>query len=423
MARVSGRVRDRAVTARVNGAERARCAAMYARTVVRGAARRRGAGRCATASRCGAARRAGPARAAARLAGAAPGPAAAHARRRATLAATCTRSRRARACGRRCRRCGARSATTPTGVLVADRGDARPRAGACRSTATGRRAGTGPGRRLAGRRARAPPRAVVARPGGGRIGARGRRRPGRPPPRRPASASSATRSASRRVRELVRLTWLAGDRTGALDVYDRFRERLRAERGVAPSPETRRLVGRAARRCRRAGAAAAGAAAGAARPRAAGAPLVGRADELVAARGAYERDPPGRHRPAARRGRAGHRQDAARGRARDRCTWWEGAAVLAGRVAEDALVPYQAWVEALAGLPGGGAARGGGRADGPRRAGARADPARPSAREPAPAEDRFRLLEAVAGLLAGDRPRAADGAACSTTCTGRSARA
>ena len=41
------------------------------------------------------------------------------------------------------------------------------------------------------------------------------------------------------VRELVRLTWLAGDRAGALDAYDRFRERLRGERGVAPSPETR----------------------------------------------------------------------------------------------------------------------------------------------------------------------------------------
>ena len=78
---------------------------------------------------------------------------------------------------------------------------------------------------------------------------------------------------------------------------------------------------------------------------------------------------------------------------------WEGAAVLAGRVAEDALVPYQAWVEALDGylaavpprwrrrwsardeqvlariLPGVGA-------------------------EPAPSEDRFRLLEAVTSLLA-----------------------
>ena len=117
-------------------------------------------------------------------------------------------------------------------------------------------------------------RAVAGDDGG--IGARGRRRP-----RRRAADQARERVehdpfSEAAVRELVRLTWLAGDRAGALDVYDRFRERLRSERGVAPSPETRRLIDELRAGRDRPDAAAPGAAAGGARARAAASPLVGR---------------------------------------------------------------------------------------------------------------------------------------------------
>ena len=131
--------------------------------------------------------------------------------------------------------------------------------------------------------------------------------------------------------------------------------------------------------------------------RAAASPLVGR--DVGAARrpGGVRADPPGRHRAPARGRRAGDRQDAARGGARDRAAR-AGASVLAGRVAEDALVPYQAWVEALAGyraaVPPEAAAALTARDEA---ALARILPGIPA--PPAPAEDRFRLLEAVAGLL------------------------
>ena len=169
----------------------------------------------------------------------------------------------------------------------------------------------------------------------------------------PAAAEQARERVARdpysesAVRELVRLTWLAGDRTGALDVYDRFRERLRSGRGVAPSPETKRLMDELR--------------AGVARPaklpqvplptlveRAAGSPLVGRAEELVAARGAYERVRQGGTGLLLVSGEPGIGKTRLAAELAT-VTWWEGAAVLAGRVAEDALVPYQAWVEALDG--------------------------------------------------------------------------
>ena len=199
------------------------------------------------------------------------------------------------------------------------------------------------------------------------------------------------------VRELVRFTWLSGDRTAALDIYDRFRERLRLERGVAPSPETRRLVDELR--------------AGAAGPermpqvplppmldRMVAAPLAGRADELVAARGAYERIRQGGTGLLLVAGEPGIGKTRLAAELAS-VTWWEGAAVLAGRVTEDALVPYQAWVEALSGylaaLPpdvaGALTAR-------DEQVLARILPAVRA--DPAPSEDRFRLLEAVTGLLA-----------------------
>lgn len=199
------------------------------------------------------------------------------------------------------------------------------------------------------------------------------------------------------LRELVRLTWLAGDRDGALEIYDRFRERLRTERGVAPSPETRRLIEEL-----RTGDT------GPARlpqtplppllARAGATPMAGRAEELAAARAAYERIRQGgagllliAGEPGIGKTRLAADLAALASRA--------GATVLAGRAVEDALVPYQAWVEALAGylasLPPEAAAALTARDE---QALARILPG--IAAEPAPAEDRFRLLEAVAGLLA-----------------------
>jgi DNA-binding SARP family transcriptional activator len=206
------------------------------------------------------------------------------------------------------------------------------------------------------------------------------------------------------VRELVRLTWLAGDRAGALEAYDRFRERLRSERGVAPSPETRRLIDDLR--------------AGVTGPtrlpqvplpaplvRAASTSLVGRESELRDAQAAFERIRQGgtglllvAGEPGIGKTRLAAELAARAGRA--------GASVLAGRVAEDALVPYQAWVEALAGylaaVPREAAAALTARDEA---ALARILPGIPT--PPAPAEDRFRLLEAVASLLSAvshDRP-------------------
>jgi DNA-binding SARP family transcriptional activator len=206
------------------------------------------------------------------------------------------------------------------------------------------------------------------------------------------------------VRELVRLTWLAGDRAGALEAYDRFRERLRSERGVAPSPETRRLVDDLR--------------AGVTGPtrlpqvplpallaRAAATPLVGRDSEVRDAQAAFERVRQGGTGLLLVAGEPGIGKSRLVAELATRASR-AGASVLAGRVAEDALVPYQAWVEALAGylaaIPRDAAAALTARDEA---ALARILPGVPAA--PAPAEDRFRLLEAVAGLLSSvsrDRP-------------------
>ncbi len=199
------------------------------------------------------------------------------------------------------------------------------------------------------------------------------------------------------VREHVRFTWLAGDRTAALDIYDRFRERLRLGRGVAPSPETRRLVDELR--------------AGAAGPermpqvplpplldRVATSPLVGRADELIAARAAYERIRQGGTGLLLVAGEPGIGKTRLAAELAS-VTWWQGAEVLAGQVIEGALVPYQGWVEALSGylaaLPADVAGTLTARDE---QVLARVLPAVRAV--PAPAEDRFRLLEAVSDLLA-----------------------
>src|SRR4051794_28481059 len=206
------------------------------------------------------------------------------------------------------------------------------------------------------------------------------------------------------LRELVRLTWLAGDRTEALEIYDRFRERLRSERGVAPSPETRRLIDDLR----------AGVAGPTRLPQvplpsllaaAASVPLQGREAELRDAQAAFERIRQGGTGLLLVAGEPGigkTRLVAELGIAANRA----GASVLAGRVAEDALVPYQAWVEALSGylaaIPSEAAAALTARDEA---ALARILPGIPA--PPAPTEDRFRLLEAVAGLptaISPDRP-------------------
>ena len=220
------------------------------------------------------------------------------------------------------------------------------------------------------------------------------------------------------VRELVRFTWLAGDRTAALDIYDRFRERLRLERGVAPSPETRRLVDELR--------------AGAAGPermpqvplpplldRVATSPLIGRAEELDRRARRVRAHPPGRHRSAADRGRARHRQDAARGRAGvgDVVGGRRGAR-RAGHRGRAGAVPGVG--RGAVRLPGGAAARRGGRADGPGRAGARAHAPRGAGGAGA---GRGSLPPARGGRRACS-PRSATAGRrcwCSTTCTGRSA--
>ena len=219
-------------------------------------------------------------------------------------------------------------------VLVTDRRDARPGAGrAGRPRPAGELAPGLAGDWLAGERERAP-RAVVAHAwrraasaleaDGDLPGAAGQAR--ERVERDPFSESA--------VRELVRFTWLAGDRTGGA-------RRLRpVPRAPAAGARRRAVAGDAAadRRAR--------APARPGRQRLPQVPLPPMLDRTAAraagragATGARRRarrvraDPPGRHRPAARGGRAGHRQDAARGRARDGDVAWDGAAVLAGRVA------------------------------------------------------------------------------------------
>jgi DNA-binding SARP family transcriptional activator len=152
-------------------------------------------------------------------------------------------------------------------------------------------------------------------------------------------------------REVIRLRWLAGDRSGALAGYDRLAERLRSELRVAPSPETRELVAALRRDVPTAelGGAVPHVPLPPAVVRAASEPLAGRADALAEARSSLDAvrgqgahlllvagEPGiGKTRLAAELATFAHR---------------EGANVLAGRAQEDALAPYQAWAEALAGL-------------------------------------------------------------------------
>jgi DNA-binding SARP family transcriptional activator len=148
-----------------------------------------------------------------------------------------------------------------------------------------------------------------------------------------------------RSRALVRRLAAAGDRAAALAAYDRLRERLRSQLRIAPSAETRALVERV-----RAGAA------GAARPPRSGLPplvrrlragaFVGREQPLARLSAALERAVRGERRLVLVGGEPGI------GKTRlvaELCARADeaGAVVRFGRCFEEAIVPYQAFVEAL----------------------------------------------------------------------------
>ena len=364
-------------------------------------------GSCATASPPGAPE-GRPGAAAAGVAGAAPRPPAAHADRRRSVAERARGVGAHEPAGRAGGAAALRSATTPTGVLVADRETLGLAPGV--QVDRDRPGELAPG--LAGdwlvgerdrhreRSSRGLAAAASALEADGDL---------------PAAAAQARERVARdpysesAVRELVRLTWLAGDRAGALDVYDRFRERLRSRTRRRAVAGDEAAGGRAARRRRPA------------RP---GCPRCRcrRWSSALRRSRRWSGGPTSSSPRAARTSGSARAAPAccssraspasARRGSRPSCatvTWWEGAAVLAGRVAEDALVPYQAWVEALDGylaaVPPEVAAALAARDE---QALARILPGVRA--DPAPAEDRFRLLEAVATLLGRDRPRAADGA-------------
>ncbi|HWC27069.1 MAG TPA: AAA family ATPase, partial [Solirubrobacteraceae bacterium] len=150
-------------------------------------------------------------------------------------------------------------------------------------------------------------------------------------------------------RELIRLLALGGDRPAALAIANALGERLRSELQIPPSAATRALV-EDVRRGR------------IARP----APLTASAPALPAALATAER-PEGREPVLARLERAW--ADAMAGARRfalvtgepgigkttlaaalARRAYAQGGAVLLGRCDEHALVPFQAWIEALEGL-------------------------------------------------------------------------
>jgi DNA-binding SARP family transcriptional activator len=152
-------------------------------------------------------------------------------------------------------------------------------------------------------------------------------------------------------RELIRLLAANGDRAAALAAYARLRERLRAELGIAPSPATRRLVDDlrverapplpAARRRGDAGPA----------PRAARRPgqlpFVGREREREQLRAAWARAV--EHASPELVVLAGEPGIGKTRLARELADELRagGATVLSGSCREEALVPYQPFVEAL----------------------------------------------------------------------------
>jgi DNA-binding SARP family transcriptional activator len=148
-------------------------------------------------------------------------------------------------------------------------------------------------------------------------------------------------------RELIRLLALAGDRPAALTAARAMSERLRSELGIPPSAETRALV-EDVRRGR------------IARPAAASAPPLpaalaatehpeGRGPALAPLEDAWADTVAGMLRFALVAGEPGIGKTTLAGELARRAHG-QGGAVLLGRSDEQALVPFQPWIEALEGL-------------------------------------------------------------------------
>jgi DNA-binding SARP family transcriptional activator len=150
-----------------------------------------------------------------------------------------------------------------------------------------------------------------------------------------------------RARALIRRLAAAGDRAAALAAYERLRERLRSDLGIAPSAETRAVVN-----ALRAGDAGAGpvAAPAAAVPgivrRAGTGPFVGRDAPLARLTGAFERARTGERRLVLVGGEPGIGKTRL---AAELCAHAHaaGATVRFGRCFEEAIAPYEPFVEAL----------------------------------------------------------------------------
>ncbi len=145
------------------------------------------------------------------------------------------------------------------------------------------------------------------------------------------------------ARELMRRHALAGDRGAALATYERLRERLRGELGIAPSGATRALAAELRADAPPAAAAALPAHIVAARRRG---PLVGRERELALLRALWAR--------AGREGRTAVLVTGEPGIGKTRLVaelaaevHAQGAVVLYGRAEEEALVPYEPIVACL----------------------------------------------------------------------------
>jgi DNA-binding SARP family transcriptional activator/tetratricopeptide (TPR) repeat protein len=144
-------------------------------------------------------------------------------------------------------------------------------------------------------------------------------------------------------RELIRRLAAAGDRGAALAAYDRLRDRLAERLGIVPSAATRSLVEeiRSERSVELPTLALPPVASPGARS-----PFVGRADELAALAGEWQRVRRGERRVVALSGEPGIGKTRL---AAELCAaaHASGGIVLLGRCHEDGLVPYEPFVEAL----------------------------------------------------------------------------
>ena len=202
-------------------------------------------------------------------------------------------------------------------------------------------------------------------------------------------------------RTLMRRLAARGDRAAALATFERFRERLRAELGMAPGPETREL----AERLRRGEAKGPKASAGTEQPplpsamaRRHRSAFVGRRGELALLRQHWELAKDGERQLVVVLGEPGV------GKSRlaaelARAMHAEGAAILLGRCTEEPLLPYQPFAEALRPFLSPAAGPADGLGELARLFPGLADEAGAGLAAGEPAGARFRLFEAVGALL------------------------